>query len=118
MKTNTYVDVLSCSEAFSGNQTGDFSLPVKGLRGFPMMFCGLIDTLIYRKEKLYVASEHQNISNLLFLLLNNFLIAPDSHQEISHCCFFSTTSNLFAYYRVISHNRASYGIGLEVGHVC
>ena len=114
MKTKTYIYFLSCSEAFSGNQNGDFSLLAKGLRGFPMMFCGLIDTHIYIKEKLYVASEHQNISNLLFLLLNNFLIASDGHQEISGCCFFATNSKFIANCRALSHNDASYGA--EVGH--
>lgn len=114
MKTKAYVYFLSCSEAFSGNQTGDFSLPVKGLRGFPMMFCGLIDTHIYIKEKLYVASEHQNISNLLFLLLNNFLRESDGHQEISRCCFFPTISIFIAYLWLMGNNRAS--LCAEVGH--
>lgn len=114
MKTNACGNSLNCFDAFSKNQTGDFSLPVKGLRGFPLILCGLMDTYSYIEEKLYVASKHQRISNILFLLMNNSLRWLDGNQRISHCCFFPTISNFFAYCRALRHNCASYGV--EVGH--
>lgn len=97
IKTKTYanpiVDSLRCSDGFSEHQTGVFSLPVKGLHGLPLIL-GCMRDILY-KENLYIASEHQNIGNLLFLFLNNCLRRHEVSQRIKSAGFFCRGQAVF-----------------------